>query len=63
MENFVGLKPFLDNEGRFLNWHIFGDSALLRRSLYDQGFVDRTADGSEYSLIENIDEIDTYSIN
>jgi hypothetical protein len=38
---------------RLLNqWHVFGDAALLRRALFDFGFVDRNRDGSEYRRIE-----------
>jgi hypothetical protein len=36
------IGDFLDRQ------HTFGDKALLRRSLYDLGLVDRTRDGSEY---------------
>ena len=32
--------------------HLFGDAALLRRQLADQGFVTRTPDGSEYRRLE-----------
>ena len=32
--------------------HLFGDAALLRRELADQGFVTRTPDGSEYRRLE-----------
>ncbi|MDR3474929.1 MAG: DUF2087 domain-containing protein [Devosia sp.] len=33
-------------------WHVFGDHAVLRRALYDYGFVDRTVDGREYRRLE-----------
>ena len=29
-------------------WHVFDDPALLRRELYDGGFVKRTPDGRAY---------------
>jgi GNAT superfamily N-acetyltransferase len=29
-------------------WHTFGDWALLRRALFDFGFMDRTSDGARY---------------
>lgn len=29
-------------------WHTFGDWALLRRELFDLGFLNRTADGTHY---------------
>jgi hypothetical protein len=32
--------------------HRFGDSALLRRELFDGGWVSRTPDGSDYRRIE-----------
>lgn len=32
--------------------HLFGDHALLRRELVDQGMVTRTADGREYRRLE-----------
>jgi len=33
-----------------LDWHTFGDWALLRRVLYDWRYVDRESDGSRYWL-------------
>lgn len=33
-------------------WHLFGDHALLRRELADNGLVTRTPDGREYRRIE-----------
>lgn len=33
-----------------LEWHTFGDWALLRRLLHDWGYVDRERDGSRYRL-------------
>jgi hypothetical protein len=33
-----------------LEWHTFGDWALLRRLLFDWGYVDRERDGSRYWL-------------
>jgi hypothetical protein len=31
-------------------WHTFGDWALLRRLLFDWGYVDREPDGTRYRL-------------
>ncbi len=31
-------------------WHLFGDHALLRRELFERGFLDRTPDGRRYWL-------------
>ena len=33
-----------------LDWHTFGDWALLRRVLYDWRYLDRESDGSRYWL-------------
>ena len=33
-----------------LEWHTFGDWALLRRVLFDWGHLDRESDGSRYWL-------------
>jgi hypothetical protein len=33
-----------------LDWHTFGDWALLRRLLFNWGYVDRESDGSRYRL-------------
>lgn len=33
-------------------WHTFNDWPLLRRELFDKGFVDRNRDGSDYRLME-----------
>ena len=35
---------------RLLEWHTFGDWALLRRMLFDWGYLDRKSDGSRYWL-------------
>ena len=81
-----GLRPFVDQEGRLIQWpsrfklqqmaaallatrfepgrnyvekevnavlvewHTFGDWALLRRLLFDWGHMDREADGTRYRL-------------
>jgi len=29
-------------------WHTFQDAALLRRELYDRGYLDRESNGSKY---------------
>jgi hypothetical protein len=39
--------------------HTFDDPALLRRDLFDWGFLDRTADGARYWLIPQADESPT----
>jgi len=80
------LRPFVDNEGRLIqwparqkiqrqairylatrfeegreyherevnellcNWHTFNDWALLRRLLFDWGYMDRERDGTRYRL-------------
>jgi len=33
-------------------WHLFEDHALLRREMVDDGLVRRTADGWQYTRIE-----------
>ena len=33
-----------------LEWHTFGDWALLRRVLFDWGYLERKSDGSRYWL-------------
>lgn len=35
---------------RLLDWHTFGDWALLRRVLFDWGHMDRERDGTRYRL-------------
>lgn len=30
------------------SWHLFNDPAMLRRALFDYGYLDRTRDGSQY---------------
>lgn len=37
---------------RLATLHTFGDHALLRRELYDRGFLDRTPDGRAYRRLE-----------
>lgn len=37
---------------RLQEWHIFNDVALLRRALFDYGFMERHADGSRYWVID-----------
>lgn len=34
-------------------WHTFADPATLRRELYDYHFINRTSDGSMYTVEEN----------
>ncbi|SFB42444.1 hypothetical protein SAMN03159496_03573 [Rhizobium sp. NFR07] len=47
-------RVFSEREiSEFLNGlHLFGDSALLRRDLFDLGLVTRNRDGSDYRRIE-----------
>jgi hypothetical protein len=33
-------------------WHTFGDHAVLRRMLYDLGYLNRTTDGASYWMDE-----------
>jgi hypothetical protein len=37
-------------------WHTFGDGALLRRELFDNGFLERAKDGRQYWLAETAKE-------
>lgn len=50
--HFEAGREYSEQEVNFLlmEWHTFGDWAMLRRSLYDWKFVDRQADGSRYRL-------------
>lgn len=41
----------------------FDGAGLLRRSLIDQGFMDREIDGSKYWLLESGKEISLYKVN
>jgi hypothetical protein len=34
-------------------WHTFGDPALLRRELFERGYLNRSKDGSEYWATPN----------
>jgi len=45
-------REYTENEVNFLlmDWHSFGDWALLRRALYDWKFLDRESDGTRYRL-------------
>jgi hypothetical protein len=36
-------------------YHTFGDPAMLRRELFENGFIDRKLDGSAYWLKKNSD--------
>jgi hypothetical protein len=42
--------------------HAFGDHALLRRELVDQGLVRRTADGREYRRVEQAPPADAVAL-
>jgi hypothetical protein len=33
-------------------WHTFSDWALLRRELYEQGFIDRNRSGTNYQRLQ-----------
>ena len=35
-------------------WHTFGDWSLLRRDMYEQGFIDRNRAGTEYTRTTKI---------
>jgi hypothetical protein len=43
-------REYSEREVNFLllDWHTFGDWALLRRVLFDWGHLDREADGTRY---------------
>ncbi len=43
-------KEYSEIEVNFIlkKWHIFQDHALLRRELFEKGFMDRTLDGRAY---------------
>lgn len=36
------------------HWHTFNDPAMLRRALYDLGYIDRTPDGSRYWRVTTV---------
>jgi len=38
---------------RLLEWHTFGDWALLRRLLCDWRYMERERDGTRYRLVKN----------
>lgn len=41
-----------------LQWHTFKDPATLRRELYNERFVDRTADGTAYWLEDTLPDVE-----
>ena len=45
-------REYTEKEVNFvlMDWHSFGDWALLRRLLYNWGYMDREGDGSRYRL-------------
>lgn len=45
-------REYTEREVNFLlmDWHLFGDWAILRRALYDWKHLDREPDGSRYRL-------------
>lgn len=45
-------REYTEREVNFLlmDWHLFGDWALLRRALYDWKHLDREPDGSRYRI-------------
>jgi hypothetical protein len=45
-------REYAEKDVNFLlmDWHTFGDWALLRRLLFDWGYFDREGDGSRYRL-------------
>ena len=45
-------REYSEQEVNFLllDWHTFGDWALLRRALFDWKFLDRERDGSRYRV-------------
>lgn len=49
---FDPLREYAEKDVNFLlmEWHTFGDWAMLRRSLFDWGYLHREDDGSRYRL-------------
>lgn len=43
-------------------WHTFEDWALLRRDLYDRGFLEREQDGSHYRLADSPPELSKFGL-
>lgn len=45
-------REYTEKEVNFvlMDWHKFGDWALLRRELFSQGYMNRERDGSRYRL-------------
>lgn len=52
--HFEAGREYTEPEVNFLlmNWHTFGDWALLRRVLFDWKHLDRESDGTRYRLRE-----------
>ena len=42
-----------------IGWHTFGDWAILRRVMFDWGYLDRERDGSRYRLSPNPPDLST----
>lgn len=57
-------KFYMEKEINFIiNQNIaFEGTGLLRRSLIDQGFMDREIDGSKYWLLESGKEVNDYKV-
>lgn len=41
-------------------WHVFGDSATLRRELYDYYLLDRDDDCTQYRVTDNLPNLATF---
>jgi hypothetical protein len=37
---------------RLNDWHLFGDAAIIRRTLLEQGLITRSADCTDYRRVE-----------
>jgi hypothetical protein len=47
---------------RLNDWHLFGDAAIIRRTLLEQGLIARSADCTDYRRIEREPSADTLAL-
>jgi hypothetical protein len=47
---------------RLNNWHLFGDAAIIRRTLLEQGLITRNPDCTDYRRIEREPSPDTLAL-
>ncbi|MCU0828486.1 MAG: DUF2087 domain-containing protein [Tabrizicola sp.] len=47
---------------RLNDWHLFGDSAIIRRTLLEQGLITRTADCTDYRRVERAPPPDSLAL-